>query len=284
MKNLKYIIIALVCIGLSSCMNNDWDTPQTTNAYGNNSITESNVVTIASLKTTYASAISATQNSYQLIEDNIQIKGRITGNDIEGNIFNNVAIEDGSGSILIGIAQGGLFGYLPVGQEIIVNLKGLYIGSYGQQAQIGTPYTNPRGATYVSRMNRFLWNDHFKLIGKADATSVTAEEFDVTRINDDASYLESNSGKLMTIKNVSFEGADGKKVFATESEKDAANSVNRALTGINSNQLVVRTSTYADFAALPLPTGRVNITGIFTRFRNTWQILIRQKSDIQTIQ
>ena len=85
--------------------------PQTTNAYGNNSITESNVVTIASLKTTYASAISATQNSYQLIEDNIQIKGRITGNDIEGNIFNNVAIEDGSGSILIGIAQGGLFGY-----------------------------------------------------------------------------------------------------------------------------------------------------------------------------
>lgn len=283
MKNLKYIIIALVCIGLSSCMNNDWDTPQTANAYGNNSITESNVVTIASLKTTYASAISATQNSYQLIEDNIQIKGRITGNDIEGNIFNNVAIEDGSGSILIGIAQGGLFGYLPVGQEIIVNLKGLYIGSYGQQAQIGTPYTNPRGATYVSRMNRFLWNDHFKLIGNADATSVTAEEFDVARIND-ASYLESNSGKLMTIKNVSFEGADGKKVFATESEKDAANSVNRALTSINSNQLVVRTSTYADFAALPLPTGRVNITGIFTRFRNTWQILIRQKSDIQTIQ
>ena len=67
---------------------------------------------------------------------------------------------------------------------------------------------------------------------------------------------------------MSFEGADGKKVFATESEKDAANSVNRALIGINSNQLVVRTSTYADFAALPLPTGRVNITGIFTRFRN----------------
>ena len=41
MKKLKYIIIALVCIGLSSCMNNDWDTPQTANAYGNNSITES---------------------------------------------------------------------------------------------------------------------------------------------------------------------------------------------------------------------------------------------------
>ena len=211
MKNLKYIIIALVCIGLSSCMNNDWDTPQTANAYGNNSITESNVVTIASLKTTYASAISATQNSYQLIEDNIQIKrSHHRKRSSKVTSLNNVAIEDGSGSILIGIAQGGLFGYLPVGQEIIVNLKGLYIGSYGQQAQIGTPYTNPRGATYVSRMNRFLWNDHFKLIGKADATSVTAEEFDITRIND-ASYLESNSGKLMTIKNVSFEGADGKE-------------------------------------------------------------------------
>jgi hypothetical protein len=72
----------------------------------------------------------------------------------------------------------------------------------------------------------------------------------------------------------------GKKVFAADKDKDAANSVNRALQGISSNQLVVRTSTYADFANMPLPQGEVDITGIFTRYNNTWQVLIREESDI----
>ena len=178
------------------------------------------------------------------------------------------------------MAQNGLFSFLPVGQEILINLKGLYIGSYGQQPQIGTPFTNARGATYVSRMNRYLWNEHFKLIGQPDASRVTIEEFDVSKIQDE-DYLKSHSGKLMTIKNVSFVGADGRKPFATEAEKDAANSVNRELVGFNSRNIVVRTSTYADFAALPLPVGKTNITGVFTRFRNTWQILIRSINDVE---
>ena len=61
----------------------------------------------------------------------------------------------------------------------------------------------------------------------------------------------------MTIKGVKFKDADGKKVFASAAEKDAANSVNRELEGFTSKQIVVRTSTYADFAAQPLPQGTV---------------------------
>ena len=78
-----------------------------------------------------------------------------------------------------------------------------------------------------------------------------------------------------------FKDADGTKVFASAAEKDAANSVNRELEGYTNRQIVVRTSTYADFAAMPLPQGTVDITGIFTRFRNTWQILLRTESDVK---
>ena len=85
----------------------------------------------------------------------------------------------------------------------------------------------------------------------------------------------------MTIKGARFQGANGKRVFANEKEKDAANCVNRSLQNISSNALVVRTSTYADFANKPLPTGTVDITGIFTRYNNTWQILIREESDVK---
>ena len=277
---IRYSLIALACAALVGCMDKDWNDPNNSEAYGNPNIKETNVITISQLKSNYAAAIASQTEPYQKVESDVQVKGSITGNDIQGNIYNSVCLEDATGGILIDIAQGGLFAYLPVGQEIIVNLKDLYVGSYGQQAAIGTPYTNARGQSSVSRMSRYLWNEHFTYVGKPDATKVQAEVFDVKKIAD-ADYLRSHSGRLMTIKGVKFKDADGKKVFAPAAEKDAANSVNRELDGYTNRQIVVRTSTYADFAATPLPQGKVDITGIFTRYRNTWQILLRTADDVK---
>lgn len=288
MKNIKYLLmLVFACSLVTGCMDDDWDTPNAealNKAYGNQEIAETNVITIGSLKEQYESVINASTNSYEQITEDVQIKGRVVGNDIGGNIYNEVSIDDGTGAILICISQGGLFSYLPVGQEIVVDLKGLYIGGYGKQAEIGMPYTNAKGNSYVSRMSRILWNKHFKLTGVADASKVVAKEFDVSKC-DKEDYFIANNGKLMTIKNVEFTNADGKTTFAPSEEKDAANSVNRGLTQdgtkLSTNKIVVRTSTYADFAAKQLPTGKLNITGVFTRYRTTWQILIRDERDIQ---
>lgn len=288
MKNIKYLLmLVLACSLVTGCMDDDWDTPNAealNKAYGNQEIAETNVITIGSLKEQYKSVINASTNSYEQITEDVQIKGRVVGNDIGGNIYNEVSIDDGTGAILICISQGGLFSYLPVGQEIVVDLKGLYIGGYGKQAEIGMPYTNAKGNSYVSRMSRVLWNKHFKLTGVADASKVVAEEFDVSKRTNEE-YFTANNGKLMTIKNVEFTNADGKTTFAPSEEKDAANSVNRGLSQngkpIPTSSIVVRTSSYADFAAKQLPTGKLNITGVFTRYRTTWQILIRDERDIQ---
>lgn len=288
MKNIKYLLmLVLACSLFTGCMDDDWDTPNAealNKAYGNQEIAETNVITIGSLKEKYESVINASTNSYEQITEDVQIKGRVVGNDIGGNIYNEVSIDDGTGAILICISQGGLFSYLPVGQEIVVDLKGLYIGGYGKQAEIGMPYTNAKGNSYVSRMSRVLWNKHFKLTGVADASKVVAEEFDVSKRTKEE-YFTANNGKLMTIKNVEFTNADGKTTFAPSDEKDAANSVNRGLSQngkpIATSSIVVRTSSYADFAAKQLPTGKLNITGVFTRNRTTWQILIRDERDIQ---
>jgi len=259
-----------------SCMDNDWDIPGTDGSeYGNPALSESNLVTIAQLKQQYASAISS--GGYVKFETPTQIKGVVTGNDIQGNIYNEIAMEDGTASIIICIAQGGLYGQLQVGREILVELQDLYIGGYGQQPEIGTPYTNKNGRTYVSRMPRVLWQQHYKML---DLKSASPIDFDLSQVSN-ADYIKENCGRLMTVKGVKFQGANGKRVYANDADKDAANCVNRALQGVSSNYLVVRTSTYADFANKPLPQGEVDITGIFTRYNNTWQILIRQESDVR---
>lgn len=280
MKDIKYILFALICILFSSCMGEDYADPTITeNPYGNNEITETNVITIAQLKSKYSAVISSSGMSQ--VTDDIKIKGVITGNDIQGNIYNEVALQDSTGAFIICIAQGGLYGYLPVGQEVLVDLKGLYVGAYGMQGEIGMPYTSASGSTYVSRMSRALWDQHYKLIGTADASTVKAEAFDVSKIKD-ANYLVANCGKLMTIRNVKLKAADGKTVFAPNdgSVTLTANCANREITGYSSSNIVVRTSTYADFANAVMPTEAVDITGIFTRFRNTWQILLRSSDDI----
>ena len=280
MNALKTFSILLVCTLFASCMDSGYDEPDyNVSPYGNNDITETNVISIAELKSLYANTISG--NMMEEITDDIKIKGVVVGNDIQGNIYNEVSIDDGTAAFIICIAQGGLYGYLPVGQEILVSLKGLYIGAYGLQGEIGMPYTNANGRTYVSRMSRFLWNQHFKLIGNGGHT-VTPMEFDAQKVSD-KQYMAENCGKLMVLRGVELSEADGTTVYAPDdgSVTLTSNCANRNIKGFNSSALVLRTSSYADFANDVMPTGRVDITGIFTRYNNTWQILLRTVDDIQ---
>ena len=300
MKKIKYIkfLVAALLLGsvATSCMDDDWNTPNSVAApFGNNNIAEDagKIITIKDLKAKTVDKLPASvANDTIRITEDWQLKVRVTGNDIQSNIYNEVAVEDESGEgILICIQKSGLFGILPVGQEILVNLKDLYIGIYGNNVQIGTPYTNSSGRTFTSRMPFNTWNEHFKILGDADASKVVPEEFDVTKLKDEA-YVKSHRGKLMTLKNVEMDKADGKLAWAPEADKDAGNGVSRTvkINGKAQSLMVVRSSTYADFAALAMPKGKVNLTGIFTvyatnpsRYGYTWQILLRSIDDVEEV-
>ena len=278
MKTIKYIILAL-CTLFVSCMDGDWDTPNGGHSRGNAAIKETHVITIAQLEDKYKSQLSTAYGYAQVTED-LQIKAVVTGNDIEGNLFSQISLDDGTGAIIIGIGEGGINGYLPVGTEILISLKDLYIGNYGYQPQIGTLYESAKGQTSVSRMARMRWDQHFTYTD--NNKTVTPVEFDQSKISD-ADYLAANCGKLMTLKNVYFKDG-GQKVYANKADVVNNNSCERALKGINANNLVVRTSTYADFAADTLPVSKVNITGVFTRYNNKWQVIIRSAKDVEYVQ
>ena len=296
-KYIKFLVAAMLLGGLAtSCMDDDWNDPTGEVApYGNNDIVEDDakMISIKELKAKTVDLIPSSQaNDTVRITEDWQLKVRVTGNDIQGNIYNQIAVQDESGEgLLICIQKGGLFGFLPVGQEILVNLKGLYIGIYGNNVQIGVPYTNTSGRTFPSRMNINVWNEHFKILGAADASKVVPEKFDVSKLKDVA-YVKSHRGKLMTLENVEMDGADGKLAWAPEADKDAGNGVSRTvkISGKAQSLMVVRSSTYADFAAKAMPTGKVNLTGIFTvyatnpsKYGYTWQILLRSDSDIEEV-
>ena len=281
MKKILYFLLAATCCVVTGCRDRNWDNLGNSiyNTNGNNALTETNVISIADLKAQYSNDIFASSDVCKQFTEDVQLKGYITANDLGGNVYSEILLDDGTGSILICINEGGLMSYLPVGQQILVSLKDLYIGGYRKQPEIGVPYTNKNNATYISRMSRYVWQKHFKYIGTVDPTyEVKIETFDKTKEGDEA-YRQAHCGSLMKIEGVEFSQADGMVNFSNEEEKDAANCVERSLTGLSN--IVVRTSTYAK--ANKLPQGKVNITGLFTRYNNKWQILCRTADDIEVV-
>ena len=278
MKKITYIILACLCCIVTGCKDGDWDNPGKTTAdtFGNNALEETNVVTIKELKDMYKSTLNQQFGLAEIGKD-LKIKGRVLGNDIEGNIYSKVVIDDGTGAIIISVGVGGIFAYLPVGQEILVDLSKLWIGTYGYQPQLGVYYISSAGKTSVGRISRALWNQSFKLLGAPDASKITAIEFDKTKVKD-AAYMSENVGRLMVIRDVKMIKG-GKGVWAAEADaSETQTEVNQSISGLNG--IYVRTSTYADFANSPIPEGTLDITGIFTRYGSDWQIYLRTESDV----
>lgn len=285
-------------LGLTSCMDDDWKAPSgDTPAYGNNTLQEKNVISIAELKEKYGVTKDMINDTVR-IDDGIQIKGVVTGNDAEGNIYNEIALQDETGGILVCIAQGGLCGQIQVGQEILIDLGGLYIGAYRSQPQIGVPYTSTSASgaksTYPSRIARAEWQTRFKLIGKPDATKLVAKEFDYESLKGNETELYKYAGCLVKATGVGFAKADGKTTYAPKSEGASTGyGVMRAFKNMTTgkdyttNEFGVRTSCYSDFAAEKLPEGKLTVTGILTcyksqtKYKATAQILMRQQSDVQ---
>lgn len=300
MKSIKYLRMALMALAVSlsasSCMDDDWKAPAgDTPAYGNNQLEEKNVISIQQLKDTYVALQKDQVNDTVRIAEGTQIRGIVTGNDIEGNLYNQITVDDGTAGIIICVAQGGMFGQVAVGQEILVDLGNLYYGTYRTQPQVGVAYHNvEKDQNYPSRMNRNEWQERFKAIGKPDPAKVQPIVIDNVDDLKNETTAYKLAGRLVTVKNVEFDKADGATTYAPESEGYSTGfGVTRYFKNctMQKQQVGVRTSCYADFAAEKLPQGKLNVTGILSCYKssltssygNTVQFALRQASDVQKV-
>lgn len=293
MKHIHYLLLALLCGLFTACQDGDWDEPNFENGapYGNNDITEDGLVTIAELKADADYKDAFNNNGCVLVNKDIKIKGRVTGNDLGGNIYKQFALQDETGALIIAVNQGGLNGYLAEGQEVLIDLKGLYVGGYGSTPEVGAPYNGS-----IGRMSKDVWDKHFKLIGEPDASALQPTDF-LTICNDIFDGKNDNVGKLVVLKNVTFTIANGETTFLNGTSSGSnyysvqMDQFPNKTKSSKTYKVVVRTSSYADFASMKLPydteNGKkraCNIYGIATRFNNDWQISIRKSSDIEIIE
>ena len=216
------ILFALVmgAVSFTSCMDEDWRTPENiidNPPYGNNDIAvysdetaqqyNQKVITIAQLKAQYASVILG--NKCEEIKDDVQLQVVINGNDQGGNIYKQLSVQDATGGIIVGINQTDQFAFMPTNQKILINLKGAYIGGYGNMAQIGTLYNGG-----IGRMESNDWESRMRLLTQAesaDSVSAVADTIDF----DGSIPKEQLCGRIVRLKDVTISG-DGTQTLAPD--------------------------------------------------------------------
>jgi hypothetical protein len=269
MKNIKYIVLSLLSLPLfmASCMNDDFDTPAST-SYSTYTGEPVNM-TINDLKSKYYTAIS--KDSMALIDKGTIIEGTVTSSDEHGNFYQQIVIQDATGAIQINASGKGQHIYYPIGQKVVVKCDSLYIGGYGKAALLGVDYYNTnKGKHQVGRMSQSKKEEVLIPDGAASESNLPAPK-EITKYTD---LTNNDINLLVTLKDVSFEDAEY-KTFAPEAEADGGGGVDRNIHFSNNSYLVVRTSTYANFANTVLPGKTGDLTGIIGKYNSTWQFIIR---------
>lgn len=217
------------------------------------------------------------------------IGGRVISSDATGNIYKSLVIQDESGALAMSINANSLYTTYRVGQEIVINLTEMYAGKYAGLFQLGYPDADPT-KTGASFMPFEFFQLHVELnklpdVSKIDTISTVKESVNAdprpltfADLDQSPAGLQKWQSQLVRFDNVEFD--DGGKL--TFSDADAT--TNRNITQ-NGQKLIVRTSNYASFKNVVLPTGKGSICGIISYYQSsptssgTWQLLLRSTDD-----
>ncbi|MCD6556604.1 MAG: hypothetical protein J7K64_05360 [Bacteroidales bacterium] len=251
MKNILKITIILtsVLVIISGCVKENFDTtPEYVTSLEANT-------SIADLKAMYT-------NSSVLIDTNIVIKGIVISNDEYGNFYKELFIEDETGALSIRLDNSYLYEKYPVGRLVYIKCQGLYLGTYNDVYQLGL-------GSNTDRINSAFIDDYVDI--SAGGTPVEPK---VITLNDINGNVDSLIGSFIRIENVQFSNSN--LVYA----RDTASYTPRTIVDCSGNDVVLSTSSHADFAKDSLPDGNGSISAVLSKFSGKYQLRINSPDDV----
>lgn len=292
MKINKFFGIAILlasAVGLPSCQA-DMDAPELQTP--ESTLTPNH--TILEIKTLFENASNTKIGQYFDEEkgDSVHyiIRGRVISSDAAGNIYKSLVIQDETAALALSINQSSMYNEYRLGQEMVVDLTGLYIGYYRGLQQIGYPGEDYNGTPQLGFMSFDYWlsNAQYNGIPNPDFAAIRFNGTSTTAPDNQAYMLAFNNfgelgngsllqlqSQLVEFRNVSFQIKEGEENYAPYQE-----SVNRTLVDANGQTLTVRNSGYSNFYNELLPEGRGNVRGILSYYGDSWQLLLRDDTDV----
>lgn len=302
MKLTKIIGLSLMAASfgaLTSCQNH-FDDPELTAPVA----TLQANTTIAELKTQFMGELALEcPVKDEATGEHYIVKGRVISSDATGNIYQTLVIQDETAALPFTIRRASLYDEYHIGQEIVVDLTGLWVGRYNNLFQIGWLGEPYQGSPQLTFMDYDIFASHTQLNGlpnlqvkyvAMDAPRPSDSMYCILTTPDQLAAVTPLSpecvelqSQLVQFRNVELEGA-GELTYAPYQE-----TVNRYFHSTSSQtEIIMRNSGYSTFYNDLLPEGTGSITGILSWYGSGsadsrrpnavqgWQLLIRGLYDV----
>lgn len=212
------------------------------------------VISIADLRQIYADSVQSGiyPEGYKFTED-YSAYCVVTMDDKSGNIYKSAYVQGNSAAINLHLkSSGGVY----EGDSIRLYLKGLVLGDYEGMLQIDSVDVNDNVLKIATLQDK------------------TPELVSIPEIKGNPAGYQA---KLIELEGVQFIADDTAKTFANA---DDLVTENRTLEDCNGQTIIVRTSGYADFADMNIPTGRGSLVAIVGQFRDDMQLYVRSMAEV----
>lgn len=253
-----YSLLLLCLLSFASCIKKDFDAPPDQRGYDPK-------LTV----TTTIADLTAMDVRKEITED-LVISGIVVADDRSGNLYKQVIIEDSTGGIALLLDANSLYNNYPVGRKVYVKLKGLYLENYNDIPQLGYTPDNTGG---ISNIPSALLD---KYVIKANYPNPVIPK--VVTLKDIAYTDYRLINRLVTIEGVEF---DSLNIYKKYADPAPVSGTSRTVVDCEHNTIILRTSGYANFQPYLTPAGHGSITGIYTSYKGTPQLVIRDTSDVR---
>ena len=218
--------------------------------------------------------------------DHYIVSGRVVSSDYAGNCFKYIVLQDATGALNFSINSYNLYLNYRRGQEVVVDLTGLYGGKYRGLLQIGFPSFNSSiQGDETSFMAPEFFSRNKELNGwpepaLIDTTVVNSfAELGVTP--DELMYWQS---RIVRFNNVEFVPNTATPTLSTYHSSGVTQQIRDAA----GNTLDVRTSGYANFWNMTLPEGKCDVValmGYYVSLANSggWQLTLIDANSIMNV-
>ena len=207
--------------------------------------------TVAEVKALY------TSGAYTTISEDAYVKATVVANDETGNLYKYVYIEDETGGIRVNLNKTDLYleNKYKVGRKLIIKLKGLVIGKVSGEFQLGGLFNGNLGQVETADIYKFFFDS-----GETATVTPTVKTINNLTFED--------VGRWIKIKDVQFVEQDLGESYA------AGATTNRTLKDCSGNEIILRTSNFATFAANEVDAGKGDVSAVLSYFNGVYQLWI----------
>lgn len=264
--------VALSAIAITSCTQKDeWETPPIN---CENKFPTTNT-TLASFKAL------APASGYLLITEDKIFDGYVVSSDEGGNFYKSISIQDKpenpTAGISIEVDRASNYADFPVGSHVRINAKGLRLGLDRGTVKIGS--VDP---TYnIGRIPASLLSRYIAGVCNGNGLEVaTIKPIELADLN--AAKNEQYINMLVKVPSAQFTTGDlfpNPKTFI-DYVGGAGVDTDRTIEDASGNSVVIRNSGFFSEGSKNLPTGNGSATFVVSRYNSTWQMLIRNTTDL----